>query len=53
MLEKYQQSPLPFNIISGIEFQDQAKFNPIKYISKLVNIIEQNNCLIYENTNLL
>lgn len=47
---KIQQSPLPFNIISGIEFQDQAKFNPIKYISKLVNIIEQNNCLIYENT---
>lgn len=47
---KIQQSPLPFNIISGIEFQDQAQFNPIKYISKLVNIIEQNNCLIYENT---
>ena len=47
---KIQQSPLPFNIISGIGFQDQAQFNPIKYISKLVNIIEQNNCLIYENT---
>ena len=37
-------------IVSGIEFQNQAQFNPIKYISGLVNKIKENKGLIFENT---
>ena len=47
---KIEDSPLPFDIVSGIEFQNQAQFNPIKYISGLVNKIKENKGLIFENT---
>lgn len=47
---KINNSPLPFDIVSGIEFQNQAQFNPIKYISGLVNKIKENKGLIFENT---
>lgn len=47
---KIEDSPLPFDIVSGIEFPNQAQFNPIKYISGLVNKIKENKGLIFENT---
>lgn len=47
---KIKESSLPFDIISGIEFPNQAQFNPIKYINGLVKIIKENNGLIFENT---
>ena len=47
---KIEDSPLPFDIVSGIEFQNQAQFNPIQYISGLVNKIKENKGLIFENT---
>ena len=47
---KIEDSLLPFDIVSGIEFQNQAQFNPIKYINGLVNKIKENKGLIFENT---
>lgn len=44
------KSQLPFSIIRGIEFENQAQFNPIKYIKGLVNKIEKNKVKIFENT---
>ena len=44
------KSPLPFNIEKGIEFKNQAQFNPIKYIDGLVKEIIKNQGKIYENT---
>ena len=47
---KTEKTPLPFEIVSGIKFKNQAQFNPIKYISGLVNKIKENKGLIFENT---
>lgn len=47
---KIENTPLPFEIITGLEFKEQAKFNPIKYIYGLINKIKNNGCSIYENT---
>lgn len=48
--KKNEESPLPFKIISSIEFENQAQFNPIKYIKGLVKTIKENSGLIFENT---
>lgn len=41
---------LNLNEKGAIEFENQAQFNPLKYANGLINIIKQNNGLIYENT---
>lgn len=41
---------LPFEIAGGIQFKNQAQFNPIKYINGLCNCIIKNNGKIYTNT---
>ena len=47
---KIEKSPLPFEIVSGIEFKNQAQFNPIKYIGGLVKQIIDSKGKIFENT---
>lgn len=41
---------LPFKILGAIEFENQAQFNPIKYINGLCNCILKNNSKIHTNT---
>lgn len=41
---------LPFEIAGGIQFKNQAQFNPIKYINGLCDCIIKNNGEIYTNT---
>lgn len=41
---------LPFEIAGGIQFQNQAQFNPIKYVNGLSNCIIKNSGKIYTNT---
>jgi len=41
---------LPFEIAGGIQFPNQAQFNPIKYIHGLVDCILDNGGEIYTNT---
>ena len=47
---KIEEAPLPFEIVSGIEFKNQAQFNPIKYIDGLVKQITDTKGKIFENT---
>ncbi len=47
---KTEKTPLPFEIVSGIEFKNQAQFNPIKYIDGLVKQITDAKGKIFENT---
>lgn len=42
--------PLPFKILAGIKFPNQAQFNPIKYVNGLADKIIQNSGEIYTNT---
>ena len=44
------KSQLPFSILKGIEFRNQAQFNPLKYINGLLNKIEKNKVKIFEDT---
>lgn len=41
---------LPFEIAGGVQFKNQAQFNPIKYINGLCDCIVKNNGEIYTNT---
>ena len=41
---------LPFEIAGGIQFKNQAQFNPVKYINGLCDCIVKNNGEIYTNT---
>lgn len=41
---------LPFEIAGGIQFKNQAQFNPIKYLNGICNSIINNNGEIYTNT---
>ena len=41
---------LPFEIAGGVQFKNQAQFNPIKYINGLCDCIIKNNGEIYTNT---
>jgi len=44
---------LPFNIKAGIVFPNQAKFHPLKYLYKLIEIIKKNNVEIYTNSKIV
>lgn len=48
--EYLKKLDLPFNIEGAICFNNQAQFNPVKYIKGLVNKLLENNVEIYENT---
>ena len=41
---------LPFEIAGAVQFQNQAQFNPIKYLNGLANSITKNHGEIYTNT---
>ena len=41
---------LPFDIVGGIQFKNQAQFNPIKYVNGLSDCIINNDGKIYTNT---
>ena len=41
---------LPLSIKSAIKFPDQAQFNPVKYVSGLLNILDSYNVNIFENS---
>lgn len=44
------KTALPFDIAGGIQFKNQAQFNPLKYLNGLCNCIIKNNGKIYTNT---
>ncbi|MCI8482012.1 MAG: FAD-binding oxidoreductase [Clostridia bacterium] len=48
--ELVHDSSLPFSILAGIKFPNQAQFHPLKYIQGLTNCILKNHGQIYENT---
>ena len=48
--KKVDKTDLPFDIKMGIEFKNQAQFNPLKYLKGLVKYILENKGRIYINT---
>ena len=44
---------IPLQIKGAIKFPNQAKFNPIKYMNGLCNVIEKNDGLIYEKSKVI
>lgn len=45
-----KEMPLPINIQGAIKTENQAQFNPIKYLAGLCNVLEKNDVEIYENS---
>lgn len=43
-------SSLPFSILAGIFFPNQAQFHPLKYVNGLVKSISKQDVKIFENT---
>ena len=41
---------LPFEIKNGIKFPNQAKFHPLKYLYKIVEVLRNNGVEIYTNS---
>lgn len=41
---------LPFEIKNGVKFPNQAKFHPLKYLYKIVEILQNNGVEIYTNS---
>lgn len=50
MLKEKMSRILPIKAIAGIEFENQAQFNPYKYITSLAKICSDSGVKIYENT---
>lgn len=48
--EQIEKAKLPFEIKSGIKFPNQAKFHPLKYLYKIVEILKNNGVEIYTNS---
>ena len=44
---------LPINIVGGIKFENQAQFNPVKYVLGLVNSIISKGGKIFENSKVI
>ena len=49
-VELIDKIDLPFEIKLAIKAPNQAKFHPLKYLYKIVEILEQNNVEIYTNS---
>lgn len=47
------KTDLPFKVQSAIVMENQAQFHPIKYLYALVDILEKNNCRIYEHSKVM
>ena len=47
---KVQPEELPFPTVAAIKLENQAQFNPLRYVQQLANAIVSDNCTIYENT---
>lgn len=52
-VELVEKINLPFEIKLGIKAPNQAKFHPLKYLYKIVQILKQNNVEIYTNSRVL
>ena len=48
--ELIEKVNLPFEIKSGIKFPNQAKFHPLKYLYKIVEVLRNNGVEIYTNS---
>lgn len=48
--ELIDKAKLPFEIKSGIKFPNQAKFHPLKYLYKIVDVLKENGTEIYTNS---
>ncbi|MDP2210574.1 MAG: FAD-dependent oxidoreductase [Candidatus Aquicultor sp.] len=48
-----ETSPLPFEILGAVRFENQAKFHPRKYLLALAQEIPGNGSYIFENTRAL
>ncbi len=48
--ELIENTKLPFDIKLGIKFPNQAKFHPLKYLYKIVEILKENDVQIYTNS---
>lgn len=48
--ELVEKTKLPFKIKAGIKFPNQAKFHPLKYLYKIVEILSNNEVEIYTNS---
>ncbi len=44
---------IPINNFGGIEFENQAMFNPVKYAYGLLDILENNGVRVYENSKVI
>ena len=50
MINEKMSNILPIKAIAGIKFENQAQFNPYKYITSLAKICSDSGVKIYENT---
>lgn len=48
-----QNLDIPLKIEAGIEFENQAQFNPVKYVDGLCNCINKKGVRIYENSKVI
>lgn len=48
-----QDLDIPLKIQAGIEFENQAQFNPVKYVDGLCNCISKKGVKIYENSKVI
>lgn len=48
--ELVEEVDLPFKIKLGIKVKNQAKFHPLKYLYRIVEILKKNNVEIYTNS---
>lgn len=44
---------LPLKIVGAIKFENQAQFNPVKYVNGLINVIVKKNGQIFENSKVI
>lgn len=50
MIKESMKKILPIKALAGIKFEDQAQFNPYKYITSLAKICSDSGVRIYEHT---
>lgn len=51
-MEETDVSELGIDVLKGMTIHGAAQFNPLRYIQGLAKVIESDQCLIYENTNI-
>ncbi|MBF6609098.1 MAG: FAD-dependent oxidoreductase [Flavobacterium sp.] len=47
---KLAPGDIPFTMVSGVRVENQAQFNPLRYVQQLAMAIADEDCVIYENT---